>query len=84
MIRESKRVRQAAAKSVQGAALPIVAGRGEFEAQLDQLRIREKEHTHQGDAIAADRRRLPMVEVNASTTLIGANGQVRRVRRVSG
>ena len=76
MIRESKSVRQAAAKAVQGASLPTVVGRGEFEAQLDQLRIREKEHTHHGDAIAADRRRLPMVEVNASTTLMGANGPV--------
>ncbi len=31
------------------------------------LRIREKAHTREGDAIAAARRRLPMVEVDADT-----------------
>ncbi|MEQ4206840.1 DUF899 family protein [Actinopolymorpha sp. B9G3] len=33
-------------------------------------------HTHEGDAIAAVRRRLPMVEVDATVTLIGENGPV--------
>jgi predicted dithiol-disulfide oxidoreductase (DUF899 family) len=42
---------------------------------MDRLRAREKEHTHEGDAIAAARRRLPMVEVDASITLIGADGK---------
>jgi predicted dithiol-disulfide oxidoreductase (DUF899 family) len=53
-----------------------VAGRDEFEQQLSRLRVREKELSHRGDAIAADRRRLPMVEVNPATPLIGANGPV--------
>jgi predicted dithiol-disulfide oxidoreductase (DUF899 family) len=73
---ESKRVRRSAEQALHGAAIPTVVGRQEFEAQLDRLRVREKEHTHQGDAIAADRRRLPMVEVNPTTTLTGANGPV--------
>jgi predicted dithiol-disulfide oxidoreductase (DUF899 family) len=30
-----------------------------FRPELDALRIGEKAHTHQGDAIAAVRRRLP-------------------------
>ncbi len=76
MATESKKVRLAAARVLQGAALPAVAGRDEFEAQLNRLRAREKEHTHRGDAIAAERRRLPMVEVDPSTKLIGANGPV--------
>ena len=38
-----------------------------FQAELDALRVREKEHTHEGDAIAAARRRLPMVAVDAAT-----------------
>jgi hypothetical protein len=84
MTTQSKRVRQAAAKAVQSAARPIVVGGGEFEAQLDKLRIREKEYTHQGDAIAAERRRLPMVRVNASTTLIGANGPVTLLETFEG
>src|SRR5690606_3261204 len=44
-------------------ALPPVADRATFDARLDQLRIREKAHTREGDALAAQRRRLPMVEV---------------------
>ena len=34
-----------------------------FQAERDALLAREKAHTHEGDAIAAARRRLPMVEV---------------------
>jgi predicted dithiol-disulfide oxidoreductase (DUF899 family) len=55
---------------------PPVADRSAYQRELDALRVREKAHTRQGDAIAADRRRLPMVEVDASTTLIGAHGPV--------
>jgi predicted dithiol-disulfide oxidoreductase (DUF899 family) len=73
---ESKRVRQLASQALKGAAQPSVANRDEFEARLSSLRIREKEHTHQGDAIAAERRRLPMVEVDPKTPVIGANGPV--------
>lgn len=73
---ESKRIRQTAARAVQGAPLPAVTARDEFEAQLNQLRVREKDLTHQGDAIAAARRRLPMVEVSPTTALTGANGPV--------
>jgi predicted dithiol-disulfide oxidoreductase (DUF899 family) len=43
---------------------------------LDTLRVREKAHTHEGDAIAAARRRLPMVKVDSSTPLIGERGKV--------
>jgi predicted dithiol-disulfide oxidoreductase (DUF899 family) len=45
------------------AAVPAVVDRGAFQAQLDLLRDREKAHTRESDAIAAARRRLPMVEV---------------------
>jgi predicted dithiol-disulfide oxidoreductase (DUF899 family) len=57
-------------------AMPAVADRAAFQTQLDALRVREKAHTHEGDAIAATRRRLPMVEVDASTPLIGPKGPV--------
>lgn len=33
-------------------------------------------HTRAGDALAAQRRRLPMVELDATTELIGADGPV--------
>src|ERR1035441_2041674 len=37
-------------------AMPVVADRAVFEAELDALRVREKAHTREGDAIAAARR----------------------------
>ena len=55
-------------------ARPPVTDRATFQAQLDELRIREKAHTRAGDAIAVARRRLPMVEVDASLELIGPDG----------
>ncbi len=56
------------------ATLPPVVDRATFQAELDALRVREKAHTHEGDAIAAARRRLPMVEVDANIALIGPDG----------
>ena len=55
---------------------PKVVDRKTFQAELDALRVREKAHTREGDAIAAARRRLPMIEVDAATTLIGKAGPV--------
>ncbi|MBV9768139.1 MAG: DUF899 family protein [Bryobacterales bacterium] len=55
---------------------PQVVDRSSFQAELDTLRIREKAHTHEGDVIAAARRRLPMVEMDPSIALIGPNGPV--------
>lgn len=56
--------------------LPQVADRQSWQAKLDELRVKEKAHTRAGDALAAERRRLPMVEVEVdpSTRLIGADG----------
>ena len=56
---------------------PKVVDRTTFDAQLDALRVREKAHTHEGDAIAAARRRLSMVEVDPAITLIGPRGAVK-------
>ena len=55
---------------------PAVVDRGTFQAELDALRLREKAHTRESDAIAAARRRLPMVEVDGTTPLIGERGAV--------
>ena len=54
--------------------LPAAVDRAAFQAELDRLRVREKAHTREGDAIAAVRRRLPMAEVDASLTLTGPRG----------
>jgi Bacterial protein of unknown function (DUF899) len=61
---ESKNVGLPVAGSLDTAALPAVVDRATFQAELDRLRVREKAHTREGDAIAAARRRLPMVEVD--------------------
>jgi predicted dithiol-disulfide oxidoreductase (DUF899 family) len=55
---------------------PAVVDRATFEAELGELRSREKAHTRQGDAIAAARRRLPMVEIDAGLTLVGPDGTI--------
>jgi predicted dithiol-disulfide oxidoreductase (DUF899 family) len=60
--------------SVDRQPLPNVVDRDQFRAELDALRLREKAHTREGDAIAASRRRLPMVEVNAAASLTGPDG----------
>jgi predicted dithiol-disulfide oxidoreductase (DUF899 family) len=56
--------------------LPEVTDRDTWQAQLDDLLVREKAHTREGDAIAAARRRLPMVEVDSSIPVTGEHGQV--------
>ncbi len=56
--------------------LPEIVGREAWQAEIDRLLVREKAHTREGDAIAAARRRLPMVEVDAQTKLVGAQGVV--------
>jgi predicted dithiol-disulfide oxidoreductase (DUF899 family) len=57
-------------------AVPAVVDREKFQAEIDELRVQEKAYTRAGDGIAAARRRLPMVEVDATTTLIGADGPI--------
>ena len=56
--------------------LPEVVDRKAFQAELDAVRDREKAHVREGDAIAAARRRLPMVEVDANLELIGPDGRL--------
>ena len=58
------------------AALPPVVDAGAWQRQLDALRAREKAATRELDAIAAQRRRLPMVKM-PDYTLEGEQGPVR-------
>jgi predicted dithiol-disulfide oxidoreductase (DUF899 family) len=59
--------------------IPAVVDRTTFQAELDAVRVREKAHTRAGDAIAATRRRLPMVAVDPTTELIGPDGPITLV-----
>jgi len=70
---------------------PPVVDLATWEAARDELLIREKAHTHEGDAIAAARRRLPMVELDGTVMVTGVDGAVpfldvfqgrRRARRL--
>ena len=62
--------------STDSTALPPVVDPATWRRELDALRAREKAATRELDAIAAQRRRLPMVEL-PDYTLDGADGPVR-------
>jgi predicted dithiol-disulfide oxidoreductase (DUF899 family) len=64
------------AKGLDTSAMPPVVDRATWQAELNTLLVREKAHTREGDAIAAARRQLPMVEVDATTQLVGSHGLV--------
>lgn len=55
---------------------PPVVDMASWQTARDELLAREKAHTREGDAIAAARRRLPMVEVDGSALVIGPVGPV--------
>lgn len=56
-------------------ALPPIVSREEWQAARDSLMAREKAHTHAKDALSAERRRLPMVEIDADYRFDGAQGE---------
>ncbi|MEV4686039.1 DUF899 domain-containing protein [Microbacterium sp. LWH3-1.2] len=59
-------------------ALPPVVDAETWRRELAELRVREKAATRELDAIAAQRRRLPMVQM-PDYTLMGESGPVRLV-----
>jgi predicted dithiol-disulfide oxidoreductase (DUF899 family) len=55
---------------------PPVVDRATWQREVDEMLVREKAHTREGDKIAAARRRLPMVEVDPTTTVTGPDGPI--------
>ncbi|WP_432589399.1 DUF899 domain-containing protein [Streptomyces sp. HD1123-B1] len=55
---------------------PPVVDLATWQAAREELLVREKAHTREGDAIAAARRRLPMVELDGTVEVVGADGPV--------
>ncbi|MEE6267925.1 DUF899 family protein [Streptomyces diastatochromogenes] len=55
---------------------PPVVDLATWQAARDELLVREKAQTREGDAIAAARRRLPMVEFDGTVEVVGDNGPV--------
>ena len=84
MTHESTNLSGSATGATNTSSHPAVAERATFQAELDRLRVREKAHTREGDAIAAARRRLPMVEVDADLTLIGSHGPLTLLEAFEG
>ena len=65
-------------------AVPKIVDRRAFETELNALRVREKAHTREGDAIATARRLLPMVEVDGKLSLIGPRGPLTLLEAFEG
>jgi predicted dithiol-disulfide oxidoreductase (DUF899 family) len=55
--------------------LPPIVTETEWRAELDLLRAKEKERTRAGDALAAERRRLPRVRIEKEYVFEGPDGQ---------
>lgn len=57
-------------------AMPPVVEAAEWAAARERLLVEEKAHTRAGDALAARRRRLPMVRIEGEWRLTGPDGEV--------
>src|SRR4029453_14257255 len=55
---------------------PPVVDLATWQVAREELLVREKKHTREGDPIAADRRRLPMVGVGGAGGVTGVEGPV--------
>ena len=66
------------------AGVPMVVGRVTLAVRTGGAAVRETAHTREGDAIAAARRALPMVEVDSTTSLIGPHGPVTLLEAFEG
>ena len=84
MTHEPNKLRPPEAGVTRTGAVPVVVDRVTFQAELDALRVREKAHTHEGDALAAARRRLPMVELDPTLALIGPHGPLTLLEAFEG
>ena len=63
---------------------PPVVALPTWQAARDELLVREKAHTREGDAIAAARRRVPIVELDGTVEVTGVDGPVPFVDLVQG
>jgi hypothetical protein len=59
--------------------LPPIVAREEWQAALDALRAKEKQATRARDALAAERRRLPMVRMPATYAFDAPSGRASLV-----
>jgi predicted dithiol-disulfide oxidoreductase (DUF899 family) len=57
--------------------LPPVVSHQQWESAIEALRVKEKEAIRARDALAAERRRLPMVRIEKDYVLEGPTGKTR-------
>lgn len=55
--------------------MPAIVNQQEWQSALDAFRIKEKEHMRRQDALNAERRRLPMVEIEKPYEFTGPDGK---------
>jgi predicted dithiol-disulfide oxidoreductase (DUF899 family) len=65
-------------------SLPRIANRDEWLAARKELLAKEKELTRQRDALNAERRNLPMVEIMKDYVFDGPNGAARLIDMFEG
>lgn len=58
-----------------GKNLPKVVSQAEWQTERDKLLVKEKAHMRASDALAAERRRLPMVKIDKEYTFDGVDGE---------
>src|ERR671920_2619941 len=54
--------------------MPPIVSPQEWQAARERLLVKEKEHTRAGDALAAERRRMPWMAVEKEYRFEGPNG----------
>ena len=64
--------------------LPPIVSPAEWQAAHEQLLVKEKAATHARDALAAERRRLPMVQIDKDYIFEGPDGKARLVNLFDG
>ena len=64
--------------------LPRIVSRAEWQQARDQLLVKEKAATRAHDALAAERRRLPMVRIEKEYVFDGLNGKTRLLELFEG
>ena len=64
--------------------LPTVVSPAEWQAAIAHLRAKEKAETRRRDALAAERRRLPMVRIDKDYVFEGPDGPARLVDLFAG
>lgn len=66
---------QRVASDSQTPAFPPIVSREAWQVARDALMVREKAHTRAGDALSAERRRLPMVRIEQDYRFTGPDGR---------